>query len=366
MSRIVVFGATGYTGALVVRALVASGARPLLAGRSPAKLDRLAEELGGLDTAVADSRDPAGLSAALTAGDVLVSTVGPFLAHGDAAVRAAIDTGASYLDSSGEPPFIARVFEREGPRADGRCALLTAFGYDYVPGNLAGALALAEAGDRVARLDVGYFVTGRAGPGVGMSTGTLASSAGILAEPGFAWRDGRVVPQRTGRAVRSFQVGGRRREGLSIGGSEHYTLPHLAPGLRELNVYLGWFGPLSRALSVASGVNAALVRLPGAGALVRALTAPLAQRTGGGPDATARLRTGSLAVAVAADAQGETLAEVRLRGPNGYGFTADILAWGARRAAEGALTATGALGPVDAFGLAGLQAGCAEAGLIRT
>jgi len=114
-----------------------------------------------------------------------------------------------------------------------------------------------------------------------MSTGAIASSAGNLAERGFALRDGRVAPRRTGRAVRAFQVGGRRREGLSIGGSEHYALPHLAPGLRELNVYLGWFGPLSRALSVASGVNAALGRLPGAGALVRSLTRPLAARTGG-------------------------------------------------------------------------------------
>jgi signal transduction histidine kinase len=70
---------------------------------------------------------------------------GPFLARGEPAVRAAVDAGATYLDATGEPPFVRRVFEEHGPRAVGRCALIPAFGYDFVPGNLAGALALAEA-----------------------------------------------------------------------------------------------------------------------------------------------------------------------------------------------------------------------------
>jgi len=81
------------------------------------------------------------------AGDVLVSTAGPFLKVGRSAVEAAVDAGAIYLDSSGEPPFIRQVFAEYGPRAERTGAvLLTAFGYDYVPGNLAGALALEARG----------------------------------------------------------------------------------------------------------------------------------------------------------------------------------------------------------------------------
>ena len=53
--------------------------------------------------------------AAVEPGDVLVSTVGPFAKWGDAAVRAAIAAaGATYLDSTGEPVFIRRVFEELG------------------------------------------------------------------------------------------------------------------------------------------------------------------------------------------------------------------------------------------------------------
>ena len=52
--RIVVFGATGYTGRLIAERLVAQGARPVLAGRSSARLAELAAALGGLETVRAD------------------------------------------------------------------------------------------------------------------------------------------------------------------------------------------------------------------------------------------------------------------------------------------------------------------------
>jgi hypothetical protein len=154
-------------------------------------------------------------------------------------------------------------------------------------------------------------------------------------------------------------------EGVSVGGSEHFTLPRLAPGLREVNVYLGWFGPASRvvqALSLGTGLAA---RLPGAGRAMGALTAPLLQRSGGGPGERSRSGVRTLAIAVATGRHGSTLAEVVLRGPNPYDLTGDLLSWGARRAAEDGLRGTGALGPVDAFGLEALTEGCATAGLVR-
>jgi hypothetical protein len=42
-----------------------------------------------------------------------------------------------------------------------------------------------------------------------------------------------------------------------------------------------------------------------------------------------------------------------------------MLAWGASKALAGALEGRGALGPVEAFGLGELQAGCAESGIVR-
>src|SRR2546423_376663 len=116
-SRIVVFGATGYTGRLVVEALVARGARPVLAARNVERLRALGDELGGLEIAVADVARPDSVRALVGEGDVLVSTVGPFTRWGDPAAEAAIVGRAHYLDSTGEPAFIRHVFEDYGERA---------------------------------------------------------------------------------------------------------------------------------------------------------------------------------------------------------------------------------------------------------
>ncbi len=189
-ARIVLFGATGYTGRLTAAALRELGAEPLLAGRDAATLAVLAEELGGsLETAIADVADPQSVRALVERGDVLVSTVGPFARWGAPAVEAAIAAGCAYMDSTGEPPFIRRVFEEWGPRATASgVPLLTALGYDWVPGNLAGALALDEAGAAARSVEIGYFITG-SGMG-GMSGGTRASTVGVMLEPGFAFRQG--------------------------------------------------------------------------------------------------------------------------------------------------------------------------------
>ena len=52
---------------------------------------------------------------------------------------------------------------------------------------------------------------------------------------------------------------------------------------------------------------------------------------------------------------------MHLSGPEPYGLTADIIAWAAPREPTG----TGALGPVQAFGLDALEEGCRRAGLTR-
>jgi short subunit dehydrogenase-like uncharacterized protein len=360
-SRIVLFGATGYTGRLVAEAMVERGLRPVLAARSADKLAELARELGSdLETREADASEPKTIGGLVEPGDVVVSTVGPFLRYGAPAVAAAATHGAHYLDSTGEPPFVREVFERYGQAAENSgCGLLTAFGYDFVPGNLAGALALERAGDAAVRVDVGYFFTGQNRP----SGGTLSSLTGVMTEEGFAYRDGRVQGERAARRARSFPVGSKERAAISVGGTEHFALPRIAPQLEEVRVYLGWFGPASRALPALSLGSSVMFKLPGVRNLWDTARSRLVKGSTGGPDEEERKRGGSHIVGIAYDAEKNALSEVHVTGVNGYTFTGRILAWGAEQAARGGLRGTGALGPVDGFGLRELERGCAEAGL---
>ena len=348
-ARIIVFGATGYTGRLTARALTGQGARPVLAGRDREALEALADELGGLETAHADATDPRSVRALVERDDVLVTTVGPYLAYGHAALEAAVDAGAHYLDCSGEQPFIREVFETYGDRA--RSALIPAFGYDYVPGNLAGALALDRVGEEGFRVDIGYFVGG--GEVLrGLSAGTFETAAGLVSAQMYTFR-GRIMDERRSR-VRDFAVAGRSRTGMSVGASEHFALPARYPALYEVNVYLGWFGRATRvaALIPRGRMIGSGIRL-GASAMAR-----LARRRGSKSTLTSRI------VAVAYDSEGSLLTEVHLSGGDPYEFTAGALSWGAIQAAAG-MANSGALGPVCAFGLSELEAGCATAGIAR-
>jgi short subunit dehydrogenase-like uncharacterized protein len=362
--RIVLFGATGYTGRLTAEALVERGAKPLLAARNEESVDKLGAELGGgLDTAVADVSRPETVAALVTKDDVMISTVGPFARWGGPAVEAAVRAGAGYFDSTGEAAFIRRVFEDYGPLAERTgSGLVTAFGFDWVPGNLAAALALRDAGDAAVRVSVGYYATGSSG---GMSGGTQASSVGVMLDPSFAFRDGRIQTERGAKRVASFEVDGRRLQAISVGSSEHFALPQVYPHLREVDVYLGWFGPASRPMQALSAGLGLATKVPGAREAIGAALGKLVRGSTGGPGPEERAKGGSHVVAIAYDGEGNAIASARVAGVDGYTFTGRILAWGATAALEHGLKGAGALGPVAAFGLEELERGCAEAGIER-
>jgi short subunit dehydrogenase-like uncharacterized protein len=336
----------------------------VLAGRRPEALRALAEGLGGLETLVAEVERPESVRALVGRGDVLLTAVGPFGQLGRPALEAAIAAGASYLDCCGEPRFIREVFERHGARAQtAGCALLTAFGYDWVPGNLAGALALGEAGADAASVEIGYFA-----PGVErlpLTPGTRATLAAIMADPAFAWEDGQLVTVASTRRWRTFETAAGAAEALSVGATEHFTLPRLFPTLRDVDVYIGWMGWASRPAQAMVLAASMAAGLPGVRSGMMDLAGLLGRAPGTGPASEAMAQTSSEIVAEARDRAGTVLARVKLAGVGPHELTAELMAWGAEAALAGELRATGALGPIEAFGLDRLQAGLARAGIHR-
>jgi short subunit dehydrogenase-like uncharacterized protein len=334
----------------------------VLAGRHRERLAKLAADCGGLDIVVAEATDVASIGALVGPDDVLLSTVGPFLRCGWPAVSAACAAGAAYLDSTGEPPFIRRVVTELSSRAVATgSSLVPAFGYDFVPGNLAAALALRDAPEATG-VRIGYFVRGR---GRGVSGGTAASAAGVLLEPGYAWRDGALHEERPAERLHTFRAANRQRRAVTIAGSEHLFLPELHPGLRDVDVYLGWAGRYSPLIHAASPLAAGLLRVPGSAAVVGQVVRRLVPGSSGGPDAQRRAASRSLAVAEALDTAGTVLAATILEGPSPYDLTAELLAWGAVQGAAGRMLAPGVLGPVQAFGLEELEKAAADIGLQR-
>jgi hypothetical protein len=373
--RIILFGTSGFTGQKVLRELLDSGENPTLAGRDTAALDELSYAMG-CDVPVhrVDVTDRAALDRFISADDVVISTVGPFLRLGAGVVGASAAKGACYFDSTGEPAFIGEVFTTYGPLAAKTGALLCpAFGYCFAPGNFAAALAVSEAGDACRRVDVGYFVQ----PGIPLDSGgqrspglrkalqftsgrTRSALVAALAEKSFSYRHGQLVTERLGRRRHSLLADGKLRQGFTAGGSEHFGLPAAYPGLTDVNVVLGWFDRSSPALQFALAVAAPLSGWPWPkGPLTRLSEAlPAADRKPSGP-------AWSLIAAEAKDTAGRLLARVELQGPEPYLLTARLLAWAAQQAAQDTPHPAGAHGPVTAFGLQTLEAGCEGLGLLR-
>lgn len=370
MSRIIVFGATGYTGGLTAEVLARHrdlDAEVVLAGRN---LEKLTELVRGLypktkfAVEIADVSDPDSVRALVTSpDDVLISTVGPFHRWGRPAVDAAIEAGCTYVDSTGEPLFLRQLFESDDSAAKASGArLLPAFGYDYVPGNLAGALALrdcARAGRQAHRVEVAYFMPG----GVGMSSGTAATGAGIILEPSYAFRDGHLHTEHAGKYARSFDLNGRSLDGLSVGGTEQFGLPAYDPDLVEVQVFIGAAGHWTRAVNLASHVLAQAVRIKPVKAALSKLAESTVKGSRGGPDVAARSGIRSVAIAEVFDNRNLRIARAVVEGLSPYDLTAEALAWAAMN--PGKIQTAGTLAPTQAFDLDTLEEGCASFGLTR-
>jgi short subunit dehydrogenase-like uncharacterized protein len=340
---VLVFGATGYSGRMVVQQLVARGIAVRAAARSAEKLAGLADRFDAVEVAVADVADPASVIAAARGTELLVTTVGPYTSSGHVAAEAALAAGIPYIDITGEPGWLRRVFNEFGPRAaEQGLAMLPAFGYDYVPGNLAGAIALERAGEAAVRVDVGYFLRGDNRRSTeSFSQGTLDSLKASAKEVPYEFRGGALADVTGAKRVLDFQLDGEAVTAVAIGGTEHFALPRLAPWITDVNVGLGWFEP--------GGGSAPSLESESAGAE--------------GPTAEKRAEARTNVIAIARDAGGAALEGVRVDGPNPYDLSGVLTAWAAERILGGAVSAIGALGPVDAFGLEQLRSGCSEVGL---
>ncbi|MEU6223472.1 saccharopine dehydrogenase NADP-binding domain-containing protein [Streptomyces sp. NPDC047042] len=178
---IVLFGATGFVGALTADHLAAhapEGLRWAIAGRNPDRLERLRERLAGVgkgaevDVLVADVSDPASLRTLAGRTRVLATTVGPYLTYGEELVAACADSGTDYLDLSGEPEFVDLMYVRHDTRArETGARLVHACGFDSIPHDLGAYFTVAQLPEGVP-LTVDGFVRSEAM----VSGGTFASA----------------------------------------------------------------------------------------------------------------------------------------------------------------------------------------------
>jgi short subunit dehydrogenase-like uncharacterized protein len=355
---VVVYGATGYVGALVAEHLAQrapEGTRIALAGRSRERLEQVRASLGTTATdwplLVADISDADEIGRLAARTTAVATTVGPYATYGMPMAAACARAGTHYADLTGEVSFIREVIDAlDGVATDSGARIVNACGFDSIPSDL-GMLVLHDAVQEAGAGDLEratLVVTVLRG---GVSGGTLASMKGHIDElrhnPEFRKlvRDPySLSPHRSAEPDLGHQGDvGRVRRDMELGG---WTAPFLMAGfntrvVRRSNALLGHkygkalryrevlgfdggaggFAKATAAAAATAGLAAGLALPPARRLLDRKLPSP-----GEGPSAAARAK-GRFEVKIhgRTTAGDRFLSTVAAQGDPGYAATAVMM-----------------------------------------
>jgi short subunit dehydrogenase-like uncharacterized protein len=363
---IIVFGATGFTGALTAEYLARHappGMSWALAGRNMGKLEdvrgRLGDAWAELPLVRADSDDPVSLRVVAEATKVVITTVGPYIRYGEQLVAACAATGTDYVDLTGEPEFVDRMWLRYHEQAEQSGArLVHSCGFDSIPYDLGVQFTVEQLPEDQA-ISIDGFMRTKAS----ISGGTYQSTIEILSRLRSSSKVARERRRREGDPA------GRRVRGISgrphpdqFAGGWVVPLPTVDPATvlrsaRALDRYGPDFsyshyavvGPLPMlvGLGAAAGAAVALAQIPPARDLLLKLKGP-----GEGPSEERRAKSWFSIRFAAHTGDGAELRTEVHGGDPGYTETSKMLAESALCLAHddlpdraGQLTPAVAMGP---------------------
>jgi short subunit dehydrogenase-like uncharacterized protein len=159
------YGASGYTGALIADRALESGHRPVLAGRNASAVQAVAERLG-LSHRVLSLDDPVALDLALADVDVVLNAAGPFLHTSMPLAQACLRAGVHYLDIGNELQAFRGLYELHEQAQRAGVAVIPGVGFGVVATNCL-AQYVSDAVGGAHDLEVASrAATAQAGPGV--------------------------------------------------------------------------------------------------------------------------------------------------------------------------------------------------------
>jgi short subunit dehydrogenase-like uncharacterized protein len=117
---VVVYGASGFSGRLIVEFLREFNVPFIAAGRNRGKIQEVLSHVPGIETADYEIAEVAGavdeLAKLFNGAKVVCNTVGPLIYHGPQVIEASLRAGCHYLDISGEQAWVRQVAEKWGPK----------------------------------------------------------------------------------------------------------------------------------------------------------------------------------------------------------------------------------------------------------
>lgn len=340
MSEMLIYGAYGYTGRLIVEEARARGMRPALAGRDAHKTRELAAE-SGLEGLAFDLADTPALDRALKGRTLVLHCAGPFAHTWRPMAEACLRQGVHYLDITGEIAVFEALAALDAPARAAGVVLLPGVGFDVVPTDCLAA-HLKQRLPAATQLTLAFMGGG------GFSRGTRHTMLEGLGLGGLARRDGRIrrIPAAWKTRQVDFGAGGVRTT-VTIPWGDVATAYH-STGIPDIETYAAMPRAQIRLLRLSRHLGWLFQSRLVQGWLRRRL-----DRDPPGPGAATRADTRSF-VWGEASAPGGGRAAARLSCANGYSFTARSAVAAAGRVLAGDVP-PGFRTPSAAFGTAFLR-----------
>jgi short subunit dehydrogenase-like uncharacterized protein len=258
--KVVVYGASGYTGRLVCEYLREFNVPFIAAGRDKARIAEALETVPGIGTVeheIVEVEHAVGpLSELFDGARVVCNMVGPFAQYGGEVVQACLNTGTHYVDTTGEQDWLIGAEAAYGERMAAAGLLLApGLAQMYTTGEIAAQLCLEEPG--LDTLDILVFWKGAP---------TIASTRTILVNAALAkayyLEQNAYAEWPADGGLYSVTVPGQHETGLALpwGGTSHPVWFSRDPRVANVKVLGGVFNrPLM--LGVPQIVAAALAQI---------------------------------------------------------------------------------------------------------
>lgn len=208
MDSWLLYGANGYTGELIAREAVRRGMKPVLAGRSKDKIQKLAAELD-CKSAVFDLDDHTSLVRALENQRAVLHCAGPFKHTARSMMQACLATHVHYFDITGEIEVfdLAHSVHEKAQRSG--IVLCPGVGFDVVPTDCV-ALKLKLAMRDATHLALGFQAKS------GMSKGTAKTGIEMMGRGSAVRREGKLATTPWGSITRKIDFGEGERLAAAI------------------------------------------------------------------------------------------------------------------------------------------------------
>ncbi|MCX7554738.1 saccharopine dehydrogenase NADP-binding domain-containing protein [Marinicella sp. S1101] len=243
-----IYGATGYSGQLIVEKAVSAGMRPVLAGRSRDKVKALAAK-HNLDFQVFSIETLEKSNILIEEMDLVLNCAGPFSQTADVMMKACLKNQAHYIDITGEIDVFEAAARLDQAAKESGVVLCPGVGFDVIPTDCVAATLKTMMPDAT-HLALGFDSRS------GFSPGTAKTSVEALPQGGKVRKDGEIVTVPLAAKTRKIDFGDGEKLAMTIPWGDvstayHNTqIPNIevyipgSPGMVKQLKRMNWFKPI--------------------------------------------------------------------------------------------------------------------------